>query len=34
MKKIIIDGYEISIENGKFTKATFIDTDGSEVTIN
>ena len=34
MKKIIIDGYEISVENGKFTKATFIDADGNEVTIN
>lgn len=34
MRKIIIDGYEISVENGKFTKATFIDADGNEVTIN
>ena len=34
MKKISIDGYEISVENGKFTKATFTDADGNEVTIN
>ena len=34
MKKIIIDGYEISVENGNFTKATFIDADGNEISIN
>ena len=34
MRKIIIDGYEISVEDGKFTKATFTDADGNEVTIN
>lgn len=34
MKKIKVDGYEIIVENGKFTKATFTDTDGNEVTIN
>lgn len=34
MKKIIIDGYEISVENGHFTKATFLDADGNEISIN
>lgn len=34
MKKIKIDGYEISVENGNFTKATFIDADGNEININ
>lgn len=34
MRKIIIDGYEISVEDGKFTKATFVDTDGNRVTVN
>ncbi|MGN0973410.1 MAG: RNA polymerase sigma factor [Bacilli bacterium] len=34
MKKIKVDGYEISVENGNFTKATFIDADGNEININ
>ena len=33
MKKIIIDGYEILVDNGIFTTATFRDYDGNEVCI-
>lgn len=33
MKKIIIDGYEIIVENGIFTKASFKDYDGNEINI-
>ena len=33
MKKIIIDGYEIIVENGIFTQASFKDYDGNEINI-
>ena len=33
MKKIIIDGYEILVDNGIFTTATFRDYDGNEICI-
>lgn len=33
MKKIIIDGYEIIVENGVFTRAIFKDFDGNEINI-
>ena len=33
MKKIIIDGYEIIVENGIFTKAIFKDYGGNEINI-
>ena len=33
MKKIIIDGYEILVDNGVFTTATFRDYDGNEICI-
>lgn len=33
VKKIIIDGYEIIVENGVFTRAIFKDFDGNEINI-
>ena len=33
MKKIIIDGYEIIVDNGVFTNAIFRDYDGKEINI-
>lgn len=33
MKKILIDGYEIIVENGIFTKAIFKDYSGNEINI-